>query len=297
MSLPSTLALAVVLLVGAEARAQPGPAREQRQRSVTVTGNPTDPPHELHAAKGVATVLGLVLWGYLGWEFWGLIEGWMQLSEDSARATTFSELREAGERFGRRIGPNSVRILVMLGTATAGETAALMSRTSKLPGFAQASHAAEVHGGVRLVDAATGAERIILSVPEGSIRVLLPANALAMAGRGPSGKDGRLLPNGHRAFGSFKDFKDALGPAGKDQQWHHIVEQHKGNLDRFGPEALHNTENVLRLEERIHRQISAWYSTKPPGWNQTIRQWLSGQSFEAQRQYGLKILRRFGVSP
>jgi hypothetical protein len=163
--------------------------------------------------------------------------------------------------------------------------------------IAQASRAAELQG-VRLVDAATGTERIILSVPEGNIRVLLPANALAMAGRLPSGgKEGRVLPNGHRAFGSFDDFKDALGPAGNDKQWHHIVEQHKGNLTRFGPEALHNTENVLRLDERIHRQISAWYSTKPPGWNQTIRQWLSEQSFEAQRQDGLKILRRFGVVP
>ncbi len=54
---PTTLVLALVLLLGTEARAQPSLAREQRQRSVTVTGNPADPPHEIHAAKGVATVL------------------------------------------------------------------------------------------------------------------------------------------------------------------------------------------------------------------------------------------------
>jgi uncharacterized protein (TIGR02268 family) len=43
--------------LGTAARAQPSPAREQRQRSVTLTGNPADPPHEIRAAKGVATVL------------------------------------------------------------------------------------------------------------------------------------------------------------------------------------------------------------------------------------------------
>jgi uncharacterized protein (TIGR02268 family) len=43
--------------VGVGAQAQPGPAREQRQRGVTVTGHPSEPPHELLAAKGVATVL------------------------------------------------------------------------------------------------------------------------------------------------------------------------------------------------------------------------------------------------
>src|SRR5688572_29188797 len=40
-----------------EARAQPSPVLVQQKRSITVTGNPADPPHEIHAAKGVATVL------------------------------------------------------------------------------------------------------------------------------------------------------------------------------------------------------------------------------------------------
>ena len=32
----------------------------------------------------------------------------------AAEATTFAELREAGDRFGKVIGPNSVRILLLL---------------------------------------------------------------------------------------------------------------------------------------------------------------------------------------
>lgn len=286
--------------VDAEVRTLLSPARLLATVSITISGYMALLVVPEPVSKGVAAALGLLLWGYLGWEFWDLMEGWMRLSEESGRATTFAELRAAGERFGRRIGPNSVRILVMLGTAAVGETAALMSRASRLPGFAQASRTTELHGGVRLIDAATGAERLVLSVPEGSLRVVLPANALAMASGGPStpstGKVGRVLPNGHRAFNSFDDFKDALGAAGEGKEWHHIVEQRQANLTRFGPEALHNTENVIRLDANIHRQISAWYSTKPQGWNQTIRQWLGEQSFEAQRQYGLKTLRRFGVA-
>lgn len=57
MRLPTTPVFALVLLLGTAAPAQPSPAREQRQRTVTITGNPADPPHEIRAAKGVSTVL------------------------------------------------------------------------------------------------------------------------------------------------------------------------------------------------------------------------------------------------
>jgi uncharacterized protein (TIGR02268 family) len=54
---PTTLVLALALLLGTATRAQPGPAREQRQRSLTVTGDPADPPREIRVARGVFTVL------------------------------------------------------------------------------------------------------------------------------------------------------------------------------------------------------------------------------------------------
>jgi hypothetical protein len=250
-------------------------------------------------SKGVASVLTLVMWGYLGWEFFDLLRAYIQLSGDAERATTFAELREAGERFGRVIGPNSVRILVMLGTAALGESAALLSRGSKLPGFGQAARAVEVRTGVRSMDAVAGAERVILSIPEGSLHIVLPANALAMTA--PKGSGGQSASNGGgaslRAFKSFDEFKKHMGPAGKDKNWHHIVEQHQGNLQKFGPEALHNTANVISIDAKTHVRISAWYSSRPEGWSMTIRQWVSQQSYEAQREYGLSVLRRFGAVP
>jgi hypothetical protein len=252
--------------------------------------------------KGVAATFAVLLWGYLGFEFFELIRAYERLSEDSARATTFAELREAGERFGRVIGPNSVRILILVGTAAVGETAALMSRAPKLPGFGQASLTVELNTGLNLGDAAVGVERIIMSVPEGSLRVVLPVTAVAMADRNGGGgysaseggrtpREGTLLPSGHRAFKSFDDFKSSMGPAGEGKQWHHIVEKREANLKRFGAEALHNTENVISLDKEIHTRVSAFYSSIQKELTRsrklTVRMWLGTQSYEAQRQFGL----------
>ena len=73
--------------------------------------------------------------------------------------------------------------------------------------------------------------------------------------------------------------------------WHHIVEQTPGNAKRFGGEALHNTENIIALDKALHDKVSAFYSrirffiTKST--RLTVRQWLSTQSYEAQREFGL----------
>ena len=49
------LAVVLVLLAGTVARAQ-ATAREPRQRTVTVTGNPAEPPHEVHVSAETPTV-------------------------------------------------------------------------------------------------------------------------------------------------------------------------------------------------------------------------------------------------
>jgi uncharacterized protein (TIGR02268 family) len=54
---PTTLVLSLALFLGTAARAQPSPAREQRQRSITITGNPADPPPEIRVAQNVTVVL------------------------------------------------------------------------------------------------------------------------------------------------------------------------------------------------------------------------------------------------
>jgi len=288
--------------VNAEVRAMLDPTRVLATVSISITAYMAllaapDPV----LTKGVAAGAALLLWGYLGFELFELIQAYRRLSEDAARATTFAELREAGERFGRVIGPNSVRILVLVGTAAVGETAALASRASKLPGFGQASRTVELNTGWNLMEAAVEAERVIVSVPEGTLRAVLPMTAVAMTARSGDGKssgggsgtpkEGRVLPSGHRAFKSFGNFKDFMGPAGEGKQWHHIIEKREANLKRFGAEALHNTENIISLDKDLHTRVSAFYSSIQKeltgSRNLTVRMWLGTQSYEAQRQFGL----------
>jgi hypothetical protein len=288
--------------VDAEVRAMLDPTRVLATLSITLVvymGLLLAPVPE-PVTKSIAGAFTLLLWGYLGWEFFDLLRAYARLHEDAPRASTFEELREIGERFGRVIGPNSVRILVMVGTAAIGETVALASKATKLPGFGQASGTVEVHTGLRLMDAATGAERVIVSVPQGTIRVVLAPHVVAMAtgsvvAATPAPGRGKLLPGGHRAWGSYSGFKSAMGAAGNGKEWHHLVERTPGNVKRFGGEALHNTENVVALDKTLHTRISAFYSSLQPKITNsntlTIRQWLSTQSYEAQREFGLLAIK------
>jgi hypothetical protein len=174
----------------------------------------------------------------------------------------------------------------MLGGGAASGTGVLT-----LPGVAAVvGSAALVAGGIANVKA--GAERL--------------GQALAMSsGSGGSGPNAAspVAAGGAKAtvgqgFHSFPAFKRAMGPAGPGKNWHHIVEQTKGNIAKFGPERLHNTQNVTRMEAGLHRQISGYYSSiQDFTGGQTVRQWLSTQSLEAQREFGLQVIRRFGGTP
>ncbi|REG37728.1 hypothetical protein ATI61_101715 [Archangium gephyra] len=300
------LRIAMALAVGpalegvdAEVRAMVDPTRVLATVSITITAYMALLVAPEPVSKGVVAAFSVLLWGYLGFEFFELIRAYALLSEEAARATTFAELREAGERFGRVIGPNSVRILVLVGTAAVGETAALASKAPMLPGFVHTSRAVEVNTGLSLVDAAVGAERVIVSVPESTIRVVLPMTAVAMTSKGegdqsPAITGGKLLLNGHRAWRSHSGITNALGSPGNSKRWHHIVEQHESNINRFGPEAIHNTENVIPLDEGLHTAVSALYSSKRrfiTGTDKlTVRQWIRTQSYEAQREFGLRAM-------
>jgi hypothetical protein len=284
--------------VNAEVRTMLDPTRMLAMISISITVYmalllaPVPEP----MTKGAALVFSAALWGYLGYEFFDLLRAYARLYEDAPGASTFAELREIGERFGRVIGPNSVRILVIVGTAALGETAALASKAPTLPGFLQASERVAASAGLGLLDAATGAERLIVSVPEGTLRMVVAPHVVAMSARGagagsPAPTRGRFLLNGHRAWGSFGGFKSAMGKAGPGKQWHHIVEQTKGNTKRFGGAALHNTENIIALDKALHTRVSALFSRKvlriTGSRTMTVRQWLSTQSYEAQREFGL----------
>lgn len=94
---------------------------------------------------------------------------------------------------------------------------------------------------------------------------------------------------GFRTFARLKNF---IGVAGKNFHWHHIVEQNPGNLAKFGPEAIHNTLNVLRTPARVHYVLTGFYNSIQPlvtgSTSMTVRQWLNTKPFSFQLQFGIQ---------
>lgn len=91
----------------------------------------------------------------------------------------------------------------------------------------------------------------------------------------------------------MRQFKNAFGRAGDGLHWHHIVEQNK--VGQFAAEQVHNTANLIRVDAATHAKITGRYNSKLPGTSMTVRQWLSGQPWDVQYNYGLDVLREFGV--
>lgn len=247
-------------------------------------------------SKGLAAVMTASLIAYVGVDtFWSIIVGFKQLVEAAERATTFDELREAGERYGEVMGRNAARAFAMLATAAVGNTAAGLGwKVPRLPGATQAAAQAEAQVGIRL---AAVAEVSTVSVSAETLTMTLAPGAVAMTTPGTGSASAKVRPTGFRAWGSFSGFKRAMGPAGPNKQWHHIVEQTPGNTKRFGPQALHNTENIIPMERDLHTNISAFYSSirrDITGSPLTVRQWLSTQSFGAQRDFGLLAIENLG---
>lgn len=218
--------------------------------------------------------------------FWGLIQGFRQLMAESDRAVTFDELRDAGERFGKVMGRNAARAFVMLATAAIGSTAATMgAKLPALPGAAQAAVRAEAQAGVSY--AAVGQVETVAIAADGFTFGLAPG-AVAMSSRGTRGGS---TSSGYHAWQTHRGMTKARGSAGPNKEWHHIVEQTEGNVRRFGTEAIHSTENVITLDKALHDLVSAFYSKKRPRLtfspDLTVREWLSTQSYAAQRDFGL----------
>jgi hypothetical protein len=237
-----------------------------------------------------AAIVSAVMLIYLGVDaFLELVKASFELKRATDRATTFEELEEASQRFGRVVGPKVARVLVLAVTVVVsqglgGGGAWLASRLSMLPRFSEASAVGVSQVGIRL-----GAVEQVsaVAVVEGRLVITLAPTVVAMTGGSAAGD----FSTGFISWGSFSGLKRALGSAGPGKNWHHIVEQTEGNVRRFGPHALHNTENVIPLEEALHIRLSAFYSRKnlsvTSSPDLTVRQWLSTQSYETQRKFGL----------
>ncbi|HYH97144.1 hypothetical protein [Hyalangium sp.] len=242
-----------------------------------------------------AAIISALLLIYLGVEtFLELVDASRELKLATDKATHPKELEQAGQRYAKRVGPEVARVVVLAATVVvshgmAGGAAWLASR---LPSFSEAAALGASQLGLTLAEVG---QVSAVAVVGSTIVISLPATAVAMSAQEMGGAAAAgASPAGFRSWGSFSGLKNALGAAGKGKEWHHIVEQTPGNVERFSLHALHNTQNVIPLDTAIHRGVSRLYSSIRPeitnSGTLTVRQWLSTQSYEAQRAFGLRAI-------
>ncbi|MDC0710936.1 AHH domain-containing protein [Stigmatella sp. ncwal1] len=148
-------------------------------------------------APALVAALGVGMLLYVGYDtLRNLVTGWGELTEAAKVATTFEELREAGERFGKIIGQESARAFALLLVAAIGATAQrFAAKVPTLPGSAQVAMQAEGQAGIWLPALGTVEE---IAVSAEGVSITLPANAVAMAAR-PSRGNGPCIETHHIA--------------------------------------------------------------------------------------------------
>jgi A nuclease family of the HNH/ENDO VII superfamily with conserved AHH len=123
----------------------------------------------------------LVLW-VGAFTLYNLVKGWFELMEEVKVATTFEEIREAGEKFGRLFSREAAQAFAMIVMALLTHSAkGFAKQVATLPGSAQVSlHAAKQEG---ILLSEVGAVESVAVTDDGFSMVLAPG-AVAMAASG-----------------------------------------------------------------------------------------------------------------
>ena len=97
-----------------------------------------------------------------------------------------------------------------------------------------------------------------------------------------------------KGFNSYNSLKKYIGSPGIGNEWHHIVEQSQINKSGFEVESIQNTCNIISIDRKTHRAISGYYSSIQPFTDgKIVRNWLAGQSYDAQYQFGMDVIHLF----
>ena len=97
-----------------------------------------------------------------------------------------------------------------------------------------------------------------------------------------------------KGFDTYRQLKNEIGSPGAGNEWHHIVEQSQIAKSGFSPQMIQNTNNIMSISKTTHRAISGYYSSVQRFTNgMTVRNWLAGQSFSAQYEFGINVIKMF----
>lgn len=130
--------------------------------------------------KVLAVALTAAMVAYLGVvPVWEMGRGFVRLWDDAERATSVLELQDIGHRFGKVLGANGTRVLVLLVTAALGGRNAMAAQGPRLPGFPQAVSRGQAEAGFQLGAAMSGGVSSIALPAAGVLNVTLAPGATA----------------------------------------------------------------------------------------------------------------------
>jgi uncharacterized membrane protein len=137
-------------------------------------------------APALVAVIGVGLILHVGVDtLINLVTGWRHLMGAVKVATTFEQIRDAGERFGKIIGREAARVFALLLMAAIGSTAKLFAaKVPTLPGSAQV--AVQAKGTAKISLSALGSVEEIALSSEG-VSMTVAATAMTMGANGSGG--------------------------------------------------------------------------------------------------------------
>nr|WP_227027881.1 AHH domain-containing protein [Corallococcus soli] len=138
--------------------------------------------------KFVALALTACLIAYLGTgPVWHLGQAFLLLMEETAEATSTEQLKDVGHRFGKVLGDNGARVLILVAMAALGGRSGMAVQGPRMPGFTQAALKAQVEGGFQLSGALAGEVHSISLSAAGVLDIALAPTAVAAVAMGPGG--------------------------------------------------------------------------------------------------------------
>ncbi len=154
--------------------------------------------------KALAASLTVLLVAVLGLStFWALIDGWAHLANRAHQATTFEELREAGQAYAQVLGTTAARALILVvATVVSGPLGQLAARVRAMPAYPLAQAQWKAQGGTMVLEeVAAVAQEGALAVALETVEVVATspqvALAVVMLKKGATG--GRGTPRGGRS--------------------------------------------------------------------------------------------------
>ncbi|EPX57143.1 hypothetical protein D187_006897 [Cystobacter fuscus DSM 2262] len=137
-------------------------------------------------SKALAAGMTLLLMGYLGLStVYGLMDGWARLADTAHHASTFEELRAAGAEFGKVLGEDAARAMILAVATLGGHTLGqVLPRVKSLPRFNLAGKQFEAQGGAGVMGRLEVTEEALAT--EGALaQAVVAVDTVATSPQGP----------------------------------------------------------------------------------------------------------------